>query len=131
MAIQCHSTQNNAKPIHFLRGIRRNEKMRLRLNMPRRYDGFVEQGTALTRVDETNDDTNYVCGCLHITEQQLLTTLATKTHWTIRDIRKTIGAGDGCTACHHVLKRYLTVHQTTEREELTTSSGLPASQTRA
>ena len=104
--------------------------MRLRLNIPRRYDGFVEQGSALTRVDETNDDTNYVCGCLHITEQQLLTTLATKNHWTIRDIRKTIGAGDGCTACHHVLKRYLAIHQTTEREELTKSSHLPASQTR-
>jgi len=90
----------------------------------------VEPGSALTRVDETNDDTNYICGCLHITEQQLLTTLATQTHWTIRDIRKTIGAGDGCTACHHVLKRYLTVHQT-EREDLAASSASPASQTRA
>tara|TARA_B100001179_G_scaffold199377_1_gene159353 strand:- start:122 stop:397 length:276 start_codon:yes stop_codon:yes gene_type:complete len=91
----------------------------------------VEQGSTLTPDNETNEDTSYVCGCLHITEQQLLTTLATKNHWTIRDIRKTIGAGDGCTACHHVLKRYLTVHQTTEREELTASSRLPASQTRA
>jgi len=107
------------------------KKMRLRLNMRRRYDRYVDQGSALTAVDESNDDTNYVCGCLRITEQQLLTTLATKNHWTIRDVRKTIGAGDGCTACHHVLKRYLTVHQTTEREDFTASSRLSAVQTRS
>ena len=105
--------------------------MRLRLNIPRRYDGFVEQGPALTAVDETSDDTNYVCGCLRITEHQLLATLATNNCWTIRDIRKTIGAGDGCTACHHVLKRYLTVHQRMKREERTEPSPLPSSQTRA
>jgi bacterioferritin-associated ferredoxin len=52
----------------------------------------------------------------------LLATLATKNCWTIRDIRKTIGAGDGCTTCHHVLKRYLTVHQRMEREERTEPS---------
>ena len=103
------------------------KKMRLRLNIRRRYDRYVKQGSVLTAVD----DTNYVCGCLRITEQELLTTLATKNHWTIRDVRKTIGAGDGCTACHHVLKRYLTVHQTTEREDFTASSRLSAVQTRS
>ena len=94
-----------------MNGISRNVKMRLRLNMMRRYDGAVEQMSTLTPVAETDEDTNYVCGCLQITEHQLLLTLATKNSWTIRDIRKTIGAGDGCTACHHVLKRYLNVHQ--------------------
>ncbi len=122
MVIQRHSRSNNAETTHSLGRISRNTKMRLRLNIPRRYDGFVEQGSALTAVDETSDDTNYVCGCLRITEHQLLATLATKNCWTIRDIRKTIGAGDGCTTCHHVLKRYLTVHQRMEREERTEPS---------
>jgi len=91
----------------------------------------VEQGSTLTPDNETNEDTSYVCGCLHITEHQLLLTLATKDRWTIHEIRKTIGAGDGCTACHHVLKRYLAIHQAPEREERASPSRLPSSQTRA
>ena len=78
-----------------MNGIFSNQKMRLRLNIMRRYDGVVEQGSTLTPVAETDEDTNYVCGCLQITEHQLLSTLATKSIWTIRDIRKTIRAGDG------------------------------------
>ena len=108
-----------------------NQKMRLRLNIMRRYDGVVEQVSTLTPVAETDEDTNYVCGCLQITEHQLLSTLATKNIWTIRDIRKTIGAGDGCTACHHVLKRYLNVHHRIEREELAEPAFRPSTHTRS
>ena len=49
----------------------------------------------------------YVCACLRITEQQLLDTLAGTPGCSLRDLRRTIGAGDGCTACHDVLRQYL------------------------
>ena len=49
----------------------------------------------------------YVCACLRITECELLNTLSRADIRTLRDLRRTIGAGDGCTACHPALKRYL------------------------
>ena len=49
----------------------------------------------------------YVCACLRITERDLLVTLSRPGIRTLRDLRRTIGAGDGCTACHPVLQRYL------------------------
>ena len=49
----------------------------------------------------------YVCACLRITEQQLLDTLTREPVCSLRDLRRTLGAGDGCTACHDVLRQYL------------------------
>ncbi len=49
----------------------------------------------------------YVCACLRITERELLGTLASTNVRTLQDLRRTIGAGDGCTACHPALQRYL------------------------
>ena len=49
----------------------------------------------------------YVCSCLRITERELLGTLSQPGIRTLRDLRRAIGAGDGCTACHPVLRRYL------------------------
>ena len=48
-----------------------------------------------------------VCACLQITEQQLLDTLSSAPICSLRDLRRTLGAGDGCTACHDVLRQYL------------------------
>ena len=48
-----------------------------------------------------------VCACLQITEQQLLDTLASTPACSLRDLRRTTGAGDGCTACHDLLRQYL------------------------
>ena len=48
-----------------------------------------------------------VCACLQITEQQLLDTLSSAPVCSLRDLRRTLGAGDGCTACHDVLQQYL------------------------
>ena len=45
------------------------------------------------------DRARFVCACLRVTERALLRTL--------RDLRRVIGAGDGCTACHPELQRYL------------------------
>lgn len=49
----------------------------------------------------------YVCACLQITERQLLDTLSDEPVCSLRDLRRTTGAGDGCTACHDVLRQYL------------------------
>ena len=49
----------------------------------------------------------FVCTCLRITERQLLATLASPDVRTLCDLRRSIGAGDGCTACHGALQRYL------------------------
>ena len=49
----------------------------------------------------------YVCACLQITEQQLLDTLSREPVCSLRDLRRTTGAGDGCTACHEALREYL------------------------
>ncbi len=48
-----------------------------------------------------------VCECLQVTECQLLATLTQGEVQTLRDLRQATGAGDGCTACHHLLKQYL------------------------
>ena len=49
----------------------------------------------------------FVCACLRITERQLLDTLSSKPACSLLDLRRTLGAGDGCTACHDVLRQYL------------------------
>ena len=49
----------------------------------------------------------YVCDCLEVTECALLETLSKANVQTLRDLRRTIGAGDGCTACHDLLRQYL------------------------
>ncbi len=53
----------------------------------------------------------FVCACLRITERELLGTLSQPDIRTLRDLRRAIGAGDGCTACHPVLQRYLDAGQ--------------------
>jgi bacterioferritin-associated ferredoxin len=55
--------------------------------------------------------TNVVCRCLQVTEPVLLEALATMDLKTVKEIRRLTGAGDGCNACHRVLKRYLEQHQ--------------------
>lgn len=49
----------------------------------------------------------YVCTCRKVTEAQLLDTLSCTPGCSLRDLCRTIGAGDGCTACHDVLRQYL------------------------
>jgi bacterioferritin-associated ferredoxin len=49
----------------------------------------------------------YVCRCLGVTEEALLAALNRFELKTIKEIRQHTGAGDGCTACHKRLARYL------------------------
>jgi bacterioferritin-associated ferredoxin len=48
-----------------------------------------------------------VCHCLQVTEDALLRALDTLNLVSVKDICKHTGAGDGCTACHRRLRKYL------------------------
>jgi bacterioferritin-associated ferredoxin len=48
-----------------------------------------------------------VCRCLHVKESVILELLSDPLVQTIKEIRCQTGAGDGCTACHVKLQRYL------------------------
>ncbi len=48
-----------------------------------------------------------VCRCLGVTEAVLVEALVTLEIRTLQDLRRETGAGDGCTACHRLLRRYL------------------------
>ncbi len=48
-----------------------------------------------------------VCSCLKVTEAALVEALTSREIKTVKDIRRLTGAGDGCNACHKLLKTYL------------------------
>lgn len=48
-----------------------------------------------------------VCECLEITEAQILKAIRTRRIRTVQDITECTSAGDGCTACHPLLRKYL------------------------
>lgn len=51
-----------------------------------------------------------VCACLRVTAAELTEALATREIRTLKDLRCQTGAGDGCMACHRLLRRYLEQH---------------------
>lgn len=51
--------------------------------------------------------THFVCECLKVTEAAVLKAIHEKKIQTVKDIIKYTQAGDGCTACHPLLKEYL------------------------
>lgn len=64
-----------------------------------------------------------VCECLKITEAQILKAIRTRQIRTVQDITECTSAGDGCTACHPLLKEYLK----RERAKSGSTSPLPPS----
>ena len=48
-----------------------------------------------------------VCACLQVTEAEVLEAIRTGEIASIRDLTRLTLAGDGCTACHPLLKEYL------------------------
>lgn len=48
-----------------------------------------------------------VCECLRVSEDALLKAISTKKIKSVADIINYTQAGDGCTACHPLLKEYL------------------------
>ena len=51
-----------------------------------------------------------VCHCLQVTEADIRSALARFELRTVKEVRLHTGAGDGCTACHRRLKRFLDEH---------------------
>src|SRR5438552_2134910 len=51
-----------------------------------------------------------VCHCLQVTEATLVDALENQRIRTLRDVIVCTGAGDGCTACHRRIRRYLEEH---------------------
>lgn len=49
----------------------------------------------------------FICGCLRITEEELLAALRRFELKTLKEVRQHTGAGEGCTACHKRLQKYL------------------------
>lgn len=48
-----------------------------------------------------------ICRCLQVTEGALLRVLGDGAACSLREIRQRTGAGDGCTACHRLLRQFL------------------------
>ena len=51
-----------------------------------------------------------VCRCLKVTEQAVITAIATLGVRTVKELRQATGAGGGCTCCHKELRVYLEVY---------------------
>jgi bacterioferritin-associated ferredoxin len=48
-----------------------------------------------------------ICRCLQVTESALVEALETQPISTLQEVIHCTGAGDGCTACHRVIREYL------------------------
>jgi bacterioferritin-associated ferredoxin len=48
-----------------------------------------------------------ICHCLQVTEEAVLSVLGAEAACTLQDLRQRTGAGEGCTACHRTLRKYL------------------------
>ncbi|MBI5631369.1 MAG: (2Fe-2S)-binding protein [Elusimicrobia bacterium] len=48
-----------------------------------------------------------VCACLNVNEAQILEAIHARRIKTVKDIIAYTSAGEGCTACHPILKEYL------------------------
>jgi bacterioferritin-associated ferredoxin len=60
---------------------------------------------------------------LQVTEEVLLEALRTFELRTVKEVREHTGAGDGCTACHRAIRRYLEEHSQVEAQSA--SSAVP------
>ena len=68
------------------------------------------EATCTAETRSTTCDTcpaRMVCHCLQVTEDVLLHALDTMNLVSVKDICRHTGAGDGCTACHRRLRKYL------------------------
>ncbi|MFM7148483.1 MAG: bacterioferritin-associated ferredoxin [Gemmataceae bacterium] len=52
-----------------------------------------------------------VCHCLQVTEDQLIKAISGGEIRSWRDLKEATGAGDGCTACLHELRRLIDSHE--------------------
>lgn len=71
-----------------------------------------------------------ICHCLKVTEQMVIEALQLHGLRTVKEIRMVTGAGDGCTACHKRLMKYIERYSyptrvRTESEAVAISQPLP------
>jgi bacterioferritin-associated ferredoxin len=76
------------------------------------------QSTFCTLDDCRTCQDQVVCHCLQVTEEQVVVAITTLEVRTLRELRQTTGAGDGCTACHRKLKSLLSEHALSESETM-------------
>jgi len=58
-----------------------------------------------------------ICSCLQVTEREVVTHIATLGLRSVPEVRCHTGAGDGCTACHRLLEKYIERHCQIEAKE--------------
>jgi bacterioferritin-associated ferredoxin len=63
-----------------------------------------------------------ICHCLQVTEEMLHGALVTLELRSLRDLREATGAGDGCTACHRRLRKFLEEHAVGRLAQASSSS---------
>lgn len=51
-----------------------------------------------------------MCRCLKVAEETIVDAIVTLGLRTVKEIRQTTGAGDGCTCCHRELRELIEVH---------------------
>ena len=56
--------------------------------------------------------------CLNITEEQLVSAVATFDLRTVLDVRRMTGAGEGCTACHRKIQLYLDTYSSSSSPDI-------------
>jgi len=66
--------------------------------------------TCRTRDEAVGCPGRLLCRCLRVTEAVVVEALTTLGVRTLKGLRQETGAGDGCTACHRLLQRYLERH---------------------
>jgi NifU-like protein len=59
-----------------------------------------------------------VCGCLGVTEDELVTALTTLGLRTVKEVRRHTGAGGGCNACHRKIQSYLETYSSSSSPEI-------------
>ena len=47
-----------------------------------------------------------VCRCLQVTEDEVVTMISVLGLRSVNEVRQVTGAGDGCTCCHHVIRKH-------------------------
>ena len=62
------------------------------------------------------------CHCLQVTEEALLDAIAVFGIDSLADARRHTGAGDGCTACHRKIRRYIEQSRRVELAQASPSS---------
>ena len=55
--------------------------------------------------------TEVVCHCLSVTETQIVEAITTCEIVDVKELSQCTGAGQGCTACHRLLRSYISRHR--------------------